>query len=257
MRLGILSYVNTLPVTWGLESGAVPFSGTLVRGEPSFLNRQARTGELEVAAVSSVEVAACPGRYRIVPGLCLASRGAVQSVRLFSRLPPEELSGRRVAVTSASATSRALLEVLIGGVQPVDLAGEPVLGEEIPAVLLIGDRALGEVPGASFACDLGELWKAATGLPMVWSLWVATSPEMLDRACRILEESMAWGRKNPAAVVQEASRRTELPPQRVEDYLGGLDYRLDSEALAGLGEFFRRAARAGLVPEGSEAIRAA
>ena len=101
MRLGVLKSVNGLPVILGLECGAVPFQGKLLSGEPSWLNQQARAGRLDLTAVSAAEVAAAPGAYRILPGFCVASRGPVQSVRLFSRLPVEDLPGRAVAITSA------------------------------------------------------------------------------------------------------------------------------------------------------------
>ena len=33
MRLGVLSYINSMPLTYGLESKAVPFDGEVVRAE--------------------------------------------------------------------------------------------------------------------------------------------------------------------------------------------------------------------------------
>jgi chorismate dehydratase len=294
MRLGVLSYVNTLPVTLGLELGEVPHPFVLVRGEPTWLNREARLGRLEVTAVSSVEVAAHPELYRVLPGLGLCARGPVQSVRLFSRLPLDELPGHPVAVTRASATSRLMLRVLVPGVRPLTLEGEPHLDplrplaaegqpqagparslawkhpgpagspspqghpDPVAAALLIGDRALGCVPGARFIYDLGELWRERTGLPAVFALWVVTrsalarSPETFEGAAAALEASRRWGEENHRRVVDEASRRTGLPPERMESYYRALDYRLDEEAAEGLRELFRRAAALGLLPRGSE-----
>jgi len=254
MRVGVLRYINAMPLTYGMESGEVPFDGEAVRGEPSWLNREARQGRLDVTAVSAAEVAAAPGSYHVLPGFCLAARGAVQSVRLFSRLPLEELRGRKVAITSASATSRILLQVLVEGIRPVELQGEPRLDEEVPAVLLIGDRALGEVPGAAHVVDLGELWRATTGKPMVFALWVATKPEHVLRATLVLERSRAWGQAHMDQVLEEASRRTGLGRQRLEAYFACLDYRLDQEAVEGLQEFYRRAGALGLLPRGGEAL---
>lgn len=256
MRLGVLSYINAMPLTYGLEGGQVPFAGTVVRGEPSWLNAEARAGRLDVTAVSSAEVAACPGNYHVLPGFCLAARGAVQSVRLFSRLPLGELAGRNVAVTSASATSRILLQVLVEGIRPVELRGEPRLDEEVPATLLIGDRALREVPEATHVYDLGELWRATTGRPMVFALWVATRPEHVLRATAALERSRTWGEAHRDLVLEEAARRTGLEVERLVRYFACLDYRLDDEAVEGLREFYRRGARLGLLPSGGEALLA-
>ncbi len=254
MRVGVLKSVNGLPVTCGLEVGAVPLAGSLLHGEPSWLNGEARAGRLDVTAVSAAEVAAAPGSYQVIPGFCVASRGAVQSVRLFSRLPLQDLPGRSVAITTASATSRILVQVLLQGIRPVELDADPVLSETVPAVLLIGDRALGEVDGALHVADLGELWQAATGLPMVFALWVATHREHLAPGVDILRRSRAWGQAHRARVIAEASRRTGLPGERLGRYFSGLHHRLDAEALAGLQEFYRRAGRLGLLPLGGEAL---
>ena len=254
MRLGVLKSINAMPVTYGLECGAVPLAGQILRGEPSWLNREARQGRLDVTAVSAAEVAAAPGHYRVLPGLCVAARGPVQSVRLFSRVPLAELPGRPVAITSASATSRILVQVLVEGIRPVELSGEPRLDGEVPALLLIGDRALGDVPGARHAVDLGELWRATTGLPMVFALWVATGPEHVAPGLALLQRSRAWTQAHREDLLREASRRTGLSVQRLEGYFAGLDHRLDAEALEGLTEFYRRAGRLGLLPRGGEAL---
>ena len=252
MRLGVLSYINAMPVTYGLECRAVPMDGEVLRGEPSWLNQEARQGRLDVTAVSAAEVAMAPSSYRVLPGFSVSARGAVQSVRLFSRVPLEELGGRRVAVTPASATSRILMQVLVEGLQPVPLVGEPLLDEATPAALLIGDRALGEVPGAAHVVDLGELWRATTGLPMVFALWVATRPEVIPAARAALDCSRAWGRANRDRILQEASRRTGLGVERLERYYACLEFGLDAEAVEGLREFFRRASRLGLLPRAGE-----
>lgn len=258
MRLGILSYINSLPLTYGLELGEIPFAGQVVQGEPSLLNREARAGRLDVSAVSAAEVAASPGSYSVVPGVCLASRGPVQSVLLSSRIPLEELPGRQVAITRASATSRILLQLLAPGIVPVDLpleSGPDLLSEEVPGVLLIGDRALRPVSGASMVYDLGELWTRRTGLPMVFALWVARRPEHLPGARAALQGSKEWGLRNRGRVVEEACRRAGLSPARVEAYYGRLSYDLDEAAMAGLTEYCRQAVAAGLLPAGVESLR--
>jgi chorismate dehydratase len=197
-------------------------------------------------------VAAAPGAYRVIPGFCVGAREAVQSVRLFSRIPLEELPGQPVAITSASATSRILVQVLLPGIQPVPLLGEPSLDDRVPAVLLIGDRALGEVPGTRHVADLGVLWNQATGLPMVFALWVTTRAELASAGQDLLERSRAWGQAHPSQVVQEASQRTGLSCRRLEDYFAGLHHRLDADSVAGLREFYRRAGLLGLLPAGGE-----
>lgn len=252
MKLGCISYINVLPVTLGLETGAVPFAGELVRAEPTRLNALTRRGALDITAVSSIEYLSCMEHYRVVPGVGLSSPGAVLSVKLFSLVPLDQLAGRRVAVTRASATSRTLLQVLIPGLQIVDLDEAPELSEKQPAVLLIGDQALTGPPQASYELDLGLAWKELTGLPMVFAVWLARRPLAPGLAEDLLHRSRDWGQAHWEMVVQEAGRRTGLSRPHVERYFQGLRYELGARELESLSLFYKLAAQQALVrlPQG-------
>ncbi len=236
MRLGLLSYINSLPVTFGLECGAVPFEGSLQIAEPFQLNQAFAKGELDLTAVSSVEYLL--HGWPKVPGLCLACDGPVMSVRLFSRVPREELQGQKVWLTEASATSRALLLALLPNIVAFDAPGLPVLDNRCQAVLRIGDRALEEVEGAHYVYDLGQWWREETGLPMVFAVWVARNEP--SEAALLLQESLAWGRAHPDRLLAEARRRTGLPESILKDYFGCLYYQFDERTRQGLAEFQRR-----------------
>lgn len=246
MRLGLLSYINSLPLTYGLECGAIPVPGEVLTAEPSRLNSLALAGKLDVTAVSSVEQSRLPAYDRLEP-FCLKSLGPVQSVRVYSLLPFEELEGRRVGVTSASATSRSLLQILRPGARLETLHGEPELSEEVPAALLIGDRALGEQKQARYVFDLGQEWFRETGKPMVWALYLVRRnfPE-LESVTRAFHASRQWGLEHRAEILEVASRRTGLSRERLENYFGVLDYELDEASRAGLAEFQQRARALGL-----------
>ena len=51
---------------------------------PTTLNRMLRAGELDVANCSSIEYAAAPERYVLLPSMCVGSDGAVDSVQLVT-----------------------------------------------------------------------------------------------------------------------------------------------------------------------------
>src|SRR5690349_20443762 len=112
LTLGHIAYSNVYPIHGGLLAGAVPHPFRIVRGLPTDLNRRLRQGELDVCAASSISYAREPGAYVLLPDLAVASAGPVRSIVLLSRVPVEELAGRRIAVTTASATSVALLPIL-------------------------------------------------------------------------------------------------------------------------------------------------
>lgn len=251
MRMGLLSYINSLPVTYGLESGAVPFSGDFVKGEPTTLNGMALRGELDVTPISSVHYLLCAEHYRVVPGIALCSAGPVRSVKLFSRVPIDKLSGRWVAITKASATSRILLQLLVPGVLCEDLQhdhdGPIELTNDRPAVLLIGDQALLQPPLCEFQLDLGQAWYEQTGMPMVWALWIARHDAEMENVVAHLESSRRWGEHHMDLVIQEALRRTELSRPQLDAYFQGLRYQFDDFELEGLRQFYLRASRLELV----------
>src|SRR3954471_13023191 len=159
MKIGRISYANMAPVFYRVEADVEE-----VLGVPTELNRMLVAGELDTAPISSIEYARHADRLRLLPRLCVASEGAVDSIQLVSKRPLEQV--RRVAVTPESATSVVLTKVLIPE------AAHVPHGEESDATLLIGDAALKsafEDPTPHY--DLGKLWLERTGLPMVFAVW--------------------------------------------------------------------------------------
>src|SRR4029077_18111126 len=105
-----------------------------VVGVPTRLNALLRSGEIDVGNVSSVEYARNHRSYVLLPSLCVGSDGAVESVQLVTDLPLPAV--RSISVTSQSATSVALVKVLVPHAEVLP-EGEPA-----DARLLIGDAAL-------------------------------------------------------------------------------------------------------------------
>jgi len=274
VRVGRIRYINCFPVYGAIDRGIVELGAPVVSGNPSELNRLMASGRLEVSVISAVEYARDSARYLLLPDLGITSDGPVRSVMLFSRMPAEELTGRRVLVSRSSMTSVALTRLLFEHVwraKPEYAAGDAeltdigrFLDEPHDARLVIGDAALllanrvrasgVEHPGASdypYVYDLGECWKEWTGLPFVFAVWVAQRTAAVSDALRVharLLESRDWGLANLDVLAEQASAVTGVARRICLDYLSGLDYRLSYDHLAGLSEFFRRLASAGIVP---------
>src|SRR3954462_4075729 len=107
LRLGRISYANMAPVFYELDGEGLE----QVSGVPTTLNRRLLAGEIDVAPISSIEYARNADRLRLLPRLCVASEGAVDSIQLVSRTSLERI--RTVAVTPESATSVVLTKVLL------------------------------------------------------------------------------------------------------------------------------------------------
>ena len=174
-RIGAVRYLNTKPLIFRLADFAP--QAELVLDVPSRLADGLAEGMLDVALIPSIEYLHDP-TYTIVSDACIACRGPVLSVKLFSRVPVAEI--RTLALDEGSRTSIALARILLKerfDLEPelLPLAiGAAVSEVESDAVLVIGDRAM-HSPGGPFAevWDLGDEWCRWTGLPFVFAMWVA------------------------------------------------------------------------------------
>jgi chorismate dehydratase len=231
IRLGRISYVNMAPVFHRLEAEVEE-----VQGVPTDLNRRLLDGEIDLAPISSIEYARNADRLRLLPGLCVGSEGAVDSIQLVTRLPLQRV--RTVAVTPESATSVVLTKVLLPEADHVPL------GEEADATLLIGDAALKsafEDPTPHW--DLGRLWLERTGLPMVFAVWAAREP-VADGVAGVeaaLVESVRRARAEPELLAFEASDRYGYPAGFLARYFEKLRYSFGPRERAGLYTFLEMA----------------
>jgi chorismate dehydratase len=241
IRLGRISYVNMAPVFFRVEVDVDE-----VQGVPTELNRRLLDGELDTAPISSIEYARHADDLRLLPRLCVASEGAVDSIQLVSKRPLEQV--RVVAVTPESATSVVLTKVLLPEAEHVPLE----LAPDADAKLLIGDAALKsafEDPTPHY--DLGRLWLERTGLPMVFAVWAC--PEPVAAGLAELEEelvrSVLRARAEPETLAHEAGERYGYPAGFLARYFEKLRYRFGPRERAGLMTFLELAHEVGELEE--------
>jgi chorismate dehydratase len=175
MRIGAVSYLNTKPLIYRLAELAPQHE--LVLDLPSRLADGLAAGRLDVALIPSVEFFH-DSSYSIVSDACIACRGPVRSVKLFSRVPLAEI--RTLALDEGSRTSAALVQILLRerfGLAPrllpfpIDAQPEAI---DADALLMIGDRAMHSPRGPFVAeWDLGDEWRQWSDLPFVFAMWVA------------------------------------------------------------------------------------
>jgi chorismate dehydratase len=259
LKLGHIIYSNTVPVHAGIISGAIPFPFTLVEGIPTELNRLLHEGNLDVSPSSSIEFAANPGRYLIMPGFSITSRNNAKSIILQSRLPMDQLNGKTVALTTASATSAVLLRILLelkNHVSPDYTLFEQ--GKDHPydraeAVLLIGDHALKRprVEGFDYEYDLGGVWHEFTGLPFVFALWQINYRKSLDKDLlslyHILRESKTYGLSQLPELAQEYAVKFGIPAPALLEYWNSFSFDFGPYEQKGLMTYYGYAAEIGAV----------
>jgi chorismate dehydratase len=255
LRVGAVNYLNTKPLIYGLERFAP--QAEVVLDFPSRLADELAAGRLDVALIPSIEFFHDPS-YTIVSNACIACRGPVLSVKLFSRVPIESI--RTLALDAGSRTSVALTRILLAErhgvrpeVKPLPL-GDSLADTQADAVLLIGDRAM-HSPGGRFEVvwDLGDQWCRWAELPFVFAMWVARAGTELGG----LEAALCEARDAGLAHLEDIAEREAAPlgltrPQCVSYLRDNLYFYLGAREQRGLELFYNKAAQLGLAPSGVE-----
>ena len=252
LRVGRISALNMYPIYHHLEQARLP-GVTFTDGLPAALNAAVVGGDLHVSAMSSIEYARNADALRLLPVGCIACEGAVDSIRLLSPVPMDDIT--HVAVTPHSASSVTLLRILLGPHVAFRLLDRPAAdvlaaGE---AVLLIADEALEAHRGglAPVSIDLGELWQQRTGLPMVFAVWAAREDAARVREAEIaalssaIDEARTAYLADPDAVAAYAAARFPFPVEYIRTYLARLSYSFGPAERAGLARFLELARAAG------------
>lgn len=179
IQVGAVSYLNTMPLLYGIEHSPVFSQIELYSDYPSAVAGRLLNGSIDIGLVP---VAIIPKMTyaEIISDYCIGADGPVASVCLFSKVPMEQIT--TVLLDYQSLTSVALARVLLREYWKKDVvfrAATPGFENEInddTAAVVIGDRALQMQKHHPFVYDLAEAWKQFTGLPFVFAAWVANKP---------------------------------------------------------------------------------
>ena len=257
LRLGAVSYLNTKPLVYGLDAYRDRFD---VRFDvPAKCAELLHEGRVDLGLIPAVEY--LRGTYAIVPDISIASDGDVATVAIFTRKPIDTVQA--LALDLSSRTSVALTRVLCAKhwrIAPKFTPAEPDLDSMLlraDAALVIGDPAFEIDPfkHGLAKIDLGAEWKALTGLPFVYAMWVGRPGAASPEQCRALQEARDAGVANLPQIAKQVARGSARLEQRVLTYLrDNLRYGLGDAEQAGLRRFHELAAEIGVVP-GLEPLR--
>jgi 1,4-dihydroxy-6-naphthoate synthase len=226
------------------------------------LNRRARSGDLEVTAVSAATYALVADRYRLMdPG---ASMGKGYGPILVARVPldPREIPRKVVAIPGSHTTASLLLRLYL----PEEPALIEVAFDKIMQAVLEGQADLGLLihegqithrqMGLVKVLDLGEAWQRDSGLPLPLGVNVMRRDlgEPMHRALSDgLRRSIAWAHANVDEALEYAMRYgrgidKETCRRFVLMYVNDYTLRLGDEGRAALEHLFTEAHRRGLLP---------
>ncbi|MFQ5893608.1 MAG: menaquinone biosynthetic enzyme MqnA/MqnD family protein, partial [Nitrospinota bacterium] len=213
LRLGVHSFLNAMPLVWPFLKGQMEHPFEVSFDTPARLSDRLAAGELEVAMVPSVEVVRHPD-WRVLPGVAIASNGAVGTVLVVADRPLKEV--RRLAVDTKSRTSIVMIEILFRerfGRRP-ELVPMPDDLESMlaacEAALVIGNTAFAAARLSAegyMVEDLGRQWYALTHKPFVHAMYAVRGGITLGPAAALLVVA-----KEAGLTQLEAIARAEGPP---------------------------------------------
>src|SRR5689334_6445346 len=110
IKVGVVNYLNTKPLLYGLERSPITERIELIAAYPSLLadmlaNHKVDIGLIPVAAIPSLD------SYHIVGDYCIGTEGEIASVCLFSEVPMNEI--QKVYLDYQSRSSVELLKWLM------------------------------------------------------------------------------------------------------------------------------------------------
>jgi chorismate dehydratase len=265
LRISAINFLNTAPLMWDFEQGERALElrkhFQLSYTVPSQCAEQLQAGVADIGIIPVAAYTTIPDLV-VIPDVGIASKNAVRSILLISKLPAEKI--RSVATDDSSRTSAALVEVFLRkfvGIAPGFSRQKPRLDEMLKwhdAALLIGDPALQAEVKSYYVYDLAEQWRLWTGRPFVFAFWAVRKAALAGAGLevnlsRVFQQSRDNGLKHLPEIVADWTPRLGLPAELVAGYLAeNVDYSLDLENLEGLRLFFRYATECKILPAAPE-----
>ena len=229
----------------------------MVLDAPSALARQLEAGELDLAMIPSIEYLRNADRYKLLPGLSIASRGAVGTVLLATQVPIGEI--KTLALDERSRTSVTLLRLLYGKALSAEVKYHPSqpdpakMLETHDAALIIGDQALNlKIPGKEPTLyDLSEEWFKRTRKIFVHAVIAISSDVEIDqKIIDLIQKAKTDGQANLDKIANEQAKKLGIDPDACKDYLNNkIRYNLGEEEMAGLLHFRDLCQTEGLLPK--------
>lgn len=245
----MVSYLNTVPLVWGMMHGQQRGIFDLSFAIPAECADRLATGLADIGIVPAVELNR--QKLEIIRGAGIACHGPVRSIFLISKVPYTEI--RKLATDSTSRTSAALSRVILArkyGVEPEVQSQAPHLAsmlENADAALIIGDAALVLDPDdlPFHVLDLGAEWVQMTGLPMVFAVW-AQRAELPGQDPQPFLDSMRFGLAHIDDIARSEHAKVGVTEELARSYLkNNIVFELGEREYAGLKTFLQYASELG------------
>ena len=225
--VSIVSYTNTLPLRYGINKSAVLNEMHLQLDMPAVCAQKLIDNKVDIGLIPVAVIPLLKEHY-IISNYCIGSNDKVDTVKLYSHVPLEEIA--TVYLDYQSRTSVMLAKVLCKHywkIQPAFInaqAGFENTTKGKDAAVVIGDRCFALNGTFPYEYDLAFEWKKYTKLPFVFAAWVSNKKIDEDFISK-LETAMQYGIEH----TKDAINETDIADKAmIETYLTQrINYDLD------------------------------
>jgi chorismate dehydratase len=238
-RIGAVRFLNARPLVATLEAVGPPYK--VLYGSPAGLAAALARGDCDVGMIPVAAYLEGVGGS-IVPGVSISCRGPAGTLKLFSRVPLEEI--RTLGLDRTSRTTALLARALLSarhGVKPrwgpIEADLEHVLDRADAAVVIGRDALLtgARPPQATVEVDLGEAWWEWQQLPLVMAVWVFREGWFSDQLVEALRAAREGGVQMANTLAEQEAPSRGLDVALVKRYFAEmLNYELTEDHLRGI-----------------------
>jgi|GEM_PF-832978 len=171
LKIGVNSYVNNLPLKCAFGKKELSFEYELDFDNPASLSKKCEKNLLDISSISLWRYPYFAKNYELLPEFCISAKGAVKSVKIFSKYKIEGLGDKEIFITSESGSSSSALRYYFKKRFNKDIF-ENKAHDILTAgcVFLIGDNALKfDASMYDYVYDFGELWEDFFKTPIVYA----------------------------------------------------------------------------------------
>ncbi|MDP7008763.1 MAG: menaquinone biosynthesis protein [Phycisphaerales bacterium] len=255
VRLGVVSFLNTIPLIEGMETVE---GVTLSPQVPSTLIDSLLAEQVDIALASSIDYQRSTEPLRILKVGVLSSDGPTRTVRLCSTRPIDQI--QKVYCDLDSHTSVALLQIIMQDVyhktiqiETSEIREYKTVDDWPDAVLMIGDKVVSSKTPTHYPyeLDLGEAWKELTGLPFVFACWMGKAQletNVVHTVAMSLDRQLKRNKHRLEQLVStSANQRGWEKPEALSYIQETIEYEWTNRHVESVKHFFDRAYAHGLI----------
>lgn len=222
IKIGNVSYVNSYPFQYGLDSNS---DFEIFKLVPSAIANALENDEIDVGLVPLAAFIQHKN-WVLLSDFCIGAMGEVKTVLLLSKKQISEV--KTICFDLESRSSNMLTKVLCKNYWKINPNEAPLKNAD--ACVMIGDKAFQDYSEEyKYRYDLSQEWYNYAKLPFVFAVWVSNKPLFKDDV-RKLNDALQFGVEHIDESIEKYKSSMKISPETAKDYLTqNISYPLDDE----------------------------